>query len=78
MKTAELQGKRFLEYISKMEAQLDEKNDELAYWEKQKNIYKEDETIAQTVERRSEELQGMIRLLTEQKLSATNHFMITN
>lgn len=71
MKTAELQGKRFLEYISKMEAQLDEKNDELAYWEKQKNIYKEDETIAQTVERRSEELQGMIRLLTEQKLSAT-------
>ncbi len=71
MKTKELEGKRFLEYISKMEAQLDEKTDELAYWEKQKTLYKEDEIITKTVEERSEELQSMIRTLTEQKLSAT-------
>ena len=71
MKTKELMGKRFLEHISKMETQLGEKNDELAYWQKQRRIYREDESIAQTVEKRSEELQDMIRTLTEQKLSAT-------
>ncbi|MBR5187818.1 MAG: hypothetical protein IKW18_05045 [Clostridia bacterium] len=71
MKTKELKGKLFLEHISKMEAQLDEKNDELAYWEMQKKIYREDETIAKTVEKRSKELHDMICMLTEQKLSAT-------
>ena len=71
MKTKELKGKIFLEHISKMEAQLDEKNDELAYWEMQKKIYREDETIAKTVEKRSKELHDMICMLTEQKLSAT-------
>ena len=71
MKTKELKGKLFLEHISKMEAQLDEKNDELAYWEMQKKIYREDETIAKTVEKRSKELHDMICVLTEQKLSAT-------
>ena len=71
MKTKELKGKRFLEHISKMEAQLEEKNDELAYWKRQKMIYQEDKMIAENVEKRSVELQAMIRLLTEQKLSAT-------
>ena len=71
MKTKELKGKLFLEHISKMEAQLDEKNDELAYWEMQKKIYREDETIAKTVKKRSKELHDMICMLTEQKLSAT-------
>lgn len=71
MKTTELLGKRFLDHISKMETQLGEKEDELAYWERQSSIYKEDERIAQTLKKRSEELQEMIRSLTEQKLSAT-------
>ena len=71
MKTEELLGKRFLEHISKMETQLEEKNDELAYWKRQGMIYGEDESIVQTVEKRSEELQEMIRSLTEQKISAT-------
>ena len=71
MKTKDLEGKRFLEHILKMEAQLDEKNDELAYWKKQRMIFGEDDIIVQNIEKRSEELQKMIRLLTEQKLSAT-------
>jgi len=71
MKTRDLEGKRFLEHISKMEAQLDEKLDELDYWKKQRVLCSENETIMQNIEERSAELEEMIRLLTEQKLSAT-------
>ena len=71
MKIKELQGKRFLDHISKLEAQIEEKSDELAYWEKQRVLYRDDESIVKTIEDRAEELQRMIRTLTEQKLSAT-------
>ena len=71
MRTKDLEGKRFLEHIAKMEAQLCEKNDELTYWQNQRKIYQEDDVIAKNVEKRSDELQKMIRSLTEQKLSAT-------
>ncbi len=71
MKTKDLEGRRFLEHILKMEAQLDEKNDELAYWKKQQMMFGEDEIITQNIKKRSEELRKMICLLTEQKLSAT-------
>ena len=71
MKTKDLEGKRFLEHILKMEVQLSEKNDELNYWKKQRIIFNNDEIIAKNIEERSKELEQMIHVLTEQKLSAT-------
>lgn len=71
MKTKDLRGKHFLEHILKMEAQLDEKNDELLYWKKQKILFGEDEMITKNIEKRAEELQKMLIILMEQKLSAT-------
>ncbi len=71
MKTKDLKGKRFLEHILKIEAQLNEKNDELAYWKKQQILFGRDEIVAKNIEKRSEELQQMIYMLAEQKLSAT-------
>ena len=67
----ELKGKNFLHRLLKIQLQIDEKCDELAYWKKQGEIFDYDSELANNIRKRSEELQHLIIEMNEQKLSAT-------
>ncbi len=67
----ELKGKKFLHRLLKIQLQIDEKCDELAYWKKQSELCDRDTELAQSIHARSEELERLILEMNEQKLSAT-------
>ena len=71
MAQKELQGKNFLHRLLKIQLQIDEKYDELAYWKKQGEICNYDSELAKSIQTRAEELQKLILNMNEQKLSAT-------
>ena len=71
MAKKELQGKNFLHRLLKFQTQIDEKYDELAYWQKQSVYCAENEEITENIKLRSEELRRLIVTMNEQKLSAT-------
>ena len=70
MAQKELKGKNFLHRLLKIQLQIDEKCDELAYWQKQSEICRDPE-LSRDIRKRSEELQQLILEMNEQKLSAT-------
>lgn len=70
MAQKELKGKNFLHRLLKIQLQIDEKCDELAYWQKQSEICRDPE-LSRDIRERSEELQQLILEMNEQKLSAT-------
>jgi hypothetical protein len=51
--------------------QIDEKCDELAYWQKQSEFCQYDAELARSIRKRSEELEQLILEMNEQKMSAT-------
>ena len=55
----------------KIQLQIDEKCDELAYWQKQSELCTNDTALAQNIRVRTVELQQLILEMNEQKLSAT-------
>ena len=71
MAQKELKGKNFLHRLLKIQLQIDEKYDELAYWQKQSRLCSHDPALAQSIRERSEELQRLILEMNERKLSAT-------
>ena len=71
MAKTELKGKNFLHRLLKIQLQIDEKYDELAYWKKQSEICNYDTELTQSIRERSEELEKLILEMNEQKLSAT-------
>ena len=70
MAQKELKGKNFLHRLLKIQLQIDEKCDELAYWQKQSELCRDPE-LSHDIRKRSEELQQLILEMNEQKLSAT-------
>lgn len=69
MKT-ELKGKAFLECLLKFETDIGEKSAELAYWKKCEKGFTSDKLVPE-IERREQELEGIISEMTEKKLVAT-------
>ena len=71
MAQTELKGKTFLHRLLKIQLQIDEKCDELAYWQKQSEFCQYDAELARSIRKRSEELEQLILEMNEQKMSAT-------
>ena len=71
MARQELKGKNFLHCLLKIQLQIDEKYDELAYWKRQIEFCKNDTELMQDIRKRTEELQQLILEMNDRKLSAT-------
>lgn len=71
MKQKELKCKKFLHCLLKIQLQIDEKNAELDYWNKQAPLCEADPTLAQNIRCRKEELMSLISQMNAQKISAT-------
>ena len=67
----ELKGKKFLHRLLKIQVQIDEKYDELDYWNKQAEICERDPALSEDIHRRTEELRSLIMTMNAQKMSAT-------
>ena len=59
MAQQELKGKTFLHRLLKIQLQIDEKCDELAYWQKQSEFCQYDAELARSIRKRSEELEQL-------------------
>jgi hypothetical protein len=71
METTELQGKRFLQKLLKIQVQIDEKTDEFEYWKKQRVFCDENSQLSRNIRKRAEELHDLVQSMNEQKLLAT-------
>ena len=71
MAQKELKGKNFLHRLLKIQLQIDEKCDELTYWQKQGEICAQDTELAKNIQIRAEELRQLIVEMNDRKLAAT-------
>ena len=71
MAQKELKGKNFLHRLLKIQLQIDEKCDELTYWQKQGEICAQDTELAKNIQIRAEELRQLIVEMNDRKLVAT-------
>lgn len=71
MAKKELKCQQFLQKLLNIHAQIEEKTDELNYWQSQYDPCSADYTLSHEIQRRSEELQELIRKMNAQKMFAT-------
>ena len=71
MSKKDLQGKKFLHQLLKIQLQIDEKTDELNYWKNQLSHCCSSPRLAQNINDRSDELASLILKMNEQKIIAT-------
>ena len=72
MAKKDLQGKKFLHQLLKIQLQIDEKTDELNYWKSQLELCCNDPHLVKNIWQRSDELAALILKMNEQKILATN------
>ena len=71
MAKKDLQGKKFLHQLLKIQLQIDEKTDELEYWKSQLNVCQNNSRLIKNIWNRSEELSELIHQMNEKKILAT-------
>lgn len=71
MAKKELKCPKFFQQLLNIHAQIEEKTDELNYWQSQYDPCSADQALSTEIQRRTEELQGLIRKMNAQKMFAT-------
>ena len=61
MAKKELKCQKFFQQLLNIHAQIEEKTDELNYWQSQYDPCSADQALSTEIQRRTEELQGLIR-----------------
>ena len=71
MANKKLKCQQFLQRLFNIQAQIEEKTDELNYWRSQYDQCSADRMLSTEIQQRSEELQKLIRKMNAQKIFAT-------